>query len=44
MKYNKEREQQFLKWYLELANQEYNGRTMELQSNITHIESGRGLA
>jgi len=34
-------EKQYIKWYLELSNQEYNGRTMELQANITHQECGR---
>lgn len=34
-------EQQYMKWYLELSNQEYNGRTMELQANIVHQEVGR---
>jgi hypothetical protein len=30
-------EQQYIKWFLELVSQEYNGRIKELNSNINLI-------
>ena len=31
----------YIKWYLELANQECQGRIRELRANITHQKCGR---